>query len=721
VTRKGQYRELFENAADIVYTHDLEGNFRSVNKAVERVAGYSRAEVSRMSLFQLLEPDSSEAVRETIRAILGGSPRTTFEVTLLTRDRRQIALEIGCRLVFRRGRPVGVQGIARDITERKRAEALERDRNRVLELVAGNESLGSVFGSLCLLVERQIPAVRCAVLAYREGRLTLGAAPSMPAAFAGIFEGPEPTPAAAAWGTLLGSGLPARVNLTSEPALETHRSLLSESNLEAGWATPILSREGTLLGAFLLLGERDPETAPGELPGLEAARRLAVVAIEHRQLNDQLAHQARHDALTGLPNRLLFEERLAQALEEARRHNWLLAVLFIDLDRFKQINDTLGHPTGDVALGRVAERLAASVRKSDCLARLGGDEFGLVLTELNDGHDAFRVGQKLLEALSPPLPLGTHEMVLTASIGISLYPRDGRDAATLRRNADTAMYRAKNRGRNQIEFFTAELGLAALEKMEIEHALRRALEYGELELYYQPQTEAGHRLVGLEALLVWNHPKLGTTSPQEFLPVAEESGMIVPIGVWALRSACLQNAKWQRVGFPRLRVAVNVSPIQFARPDFVETVAQALAESGLDPSLLELELTENVVMREPEESVRQMQRLRALGVGLAIDDFGTGYSSLSYLRLLPIDSLKVDRSFVKEVEKDPNTIPLVRAIVALAHGLGLTVVAEGVETQQQFEVLRQIGCDRFQGYLLGEAAPAAMIERLLEAAGSMLR
>jgi len=369
----------------------------------------------------------------------------------------------------------------------------------------------------------------------------------------------------------------------------------------------------------------------------------------------------------------------------------------------------------------VAERLAASVRKGDSLARLGGDEFGLVLTELNDGHDALRVGQKLLEALSPPLALETHEMFLTASIGISLYPRDGRDAATLQRNADTAMYRAKNRGRNQIEFFTAELGLAALEKMEIEHALRRALEYGELELYYQPQTEAGHRLVGLEALLVWNHPKLGTTSPQEFLPVAEESGMIVPIGVWALRSACLQNAKWQRVGFPRLRVAVNVSPIQFARPDFVETVAQALAESGLDPSLLELELTENVVMREPEESVRQMERLRALGVGVAIDDFGTGYSSLSYLRLLPIDSLKIDRSFVKEVEKDPNTIPLVRAIVALAHGLGLTVVAEGVETQQQFEVLRQIGCDRFQGYLLGEAAPAAVIERLLEAAGSMLR
>jgi len=266
------------------------------------------------------------------------------------------------------------------------------------------------------------------------------------------------------------SGLPTRVDLALEPALEAHRSLLSESNLEAGWAIPILSREGTLLGAFLLLCERDPETAPGELPGLEAARGCGG-AIEHRQLNDQLAHQARHDALTGTPQQAALRGAAGTGAGRGAPPQLASGLLFIDLDRFKQINDTLGHPTGDVALGRVAERLAASVRKSDCLARLGGDEFGLVLTELNDGHDAFRVGQKLLEAL-PPASARDARDVLTASIGISLYPRDGRDAATLRRNADTAMYRAKNRGRNQIEFFTAELGLAALEKMEIEHALR---------------------------------------------------------------------------------------------------------------------------------------------------------------------------------------------------------------------------------------------------------
>jgi diguanylate cyclase (GGDEF)-like protein/PAS domain S-box-containing protein len=720
LTGAGQYRDLFENAVDFVYTHDLAGNFTSVNKAAEQITGYSRGEILRMNVRELLDRESYETALEAIREALGGNPCTRFEVALLARDGRRVSLEVGTRLVFRQGLPVGVQGIAHDITERKRAEALERDRNLVLELVASNEPLESVLDRLVRLVEAQCSGVSCAVLLRRGQRWKVGAAPSLPAAFGGLFEGPDPSLVSSAYeGLLLCEPGLRHVDVATDPALRIQRDLLLTAGLKACWAAPIASG-ANLLGALLLYCRTQQEAGARERQLLDTARRLAVVVIEHKQLTDQLAYQAHHDALTGLPNRLMFDQQLEQCLEEARRHNWLLAVLFIDLDRFKQINDTLGHPTGDLVLEQVARRLEGCLRKSDTLARLGGDEFALVLPELNDSPDALRVAQKLLDGLQEPFHVEPHEMFLTASVGISLYPRDGTDAPTLERNADTAMYRAKNRGRNHVEFFTPELGLAALERMEIENALRKALECGELQLYYQPQVEAGNRLAGLEALLVWNHPKLGPTSPRQFIPVAEESGMIVPIGSWALAEACRQNVAWQKAGGARVKVAVNVSATQFCRADFVETVAQTLAQSGLDPALLELELTEGVVMRDLEESARQMDRLRALGVSIAIDDFGTGYSSLSYLRRLPIDSLKIDRSFLKEMDRDANTMPLVQAIVTLAHGLGLTVVAEGVETRHQLEGLREVGCDRFQGFLLGGPAPPEGIEPLLLEKGSVL-
>jgi diguanylate cyclase (GGDEF)-like protein/PAS domain S-box-containing protein len=668
------FRDLFENASDIIYTHDLNGVLTSMNKAAERITGYTREEALGTSVFQRLDADSRVAALEMIQLKLGGAPHTTYEVTLIAKDGRPVALEVGTRLVFRDGIPIGVQGIARDITERKRAEILERDRNRVLELVAGNEPLADVLAELCRLVERQLTGVLCSVLIAHGAESVLGAAPSLP------LGNPE--------------------NLESLVAASCHQF-------------PLVARDGRALGTFLLRCPAGKEAGPEERKVIETARRLAVVAIEQRQLTDQLAHQALHDALTGLPNRSLLEHRLDRALADARRHNWQLAVLFLDLDRFKQINDTLGHSLGDLVLRRVARRLEGCLRKSDCLARMGGDEFTVLLTELADSRDALRVAEKLLASFEKPFPIEGRDLFLTCSIGISLYPRDGQDAVTLQRKADTAMYRAKNRGKNSCEFFAPEFGVAAFERLEIENSLRRALDNQELHLYYQPQVDAGGKLAGFEALLAWNHPKLGLTSPAQFIPVAEESGMIVPIGSWVLAEACRQAAVWQHSGCPRVRVAVNVSATQFSRMDFTQTVTEALSASGLDPSLLELELTEGVVVRDLEESIRQMERVRALGVGISIDDFGTGYSSLSYLRRLPIDALKIDRSFLQEIDREPNTIPLVKAIVALAHGLRLTVVAEGVENQGQMEALRDVGCDLFQGYLLGEPLPAVVAERLI--------
>jgi len=668
------YFDLVEDANDVIYTLDLNGRLTFLNKAAERITGYSRQEALGTPIDEWLDPESRRLSDEMLQQKLGGCPRTTYEVTLRTKDGRRIFLEVSTRLLFRQGVPAGIQGIARDITGRKRAETLERDRNRVLELVASAEPLESVLRELCLLVERQLSGVRCSIFVLRDDRLLPAAGPDRPSS---PHENPPPA-----------------------VAVDLRR-------------VPIQSQSGTLLGELLLEYSGAAAEPEQERVVLEAAVRLAVVAIEQRQLTESLAYRATHDPLTGLPNRSLFERNLEQALAEAQRHGRALAVLFIDLDRFKQINDSLGHLAGDQVLVQAAQRLHGCLRRSDLLARMGGDEFTAVITDLSDTRDAARVAEKLLAAFQEPFLWEGQELFVTASIGVSLFPRDGRDAAALQRNADVAMYRAKSRGRNAFEFFVPELAAAAQHRLQIENSLRKALDKGEFRFFYHPQVDGSGRLAAFEALLVWDHPTLGLTPPSQFIPIAEDCGMIVPIGAWAIQEACRQCALWQSQGLPRAAVAVNISAVQFARQDFVETVAQALSASGLDPTLLELELTENVVLRRLDESARQMERLRALGVSIAIDDFGTGYSSLSYLRRLPVDILKMDQSFLQGGGARPSAMPLVEAIIALAHGLGLKVVAEGVETRDHFEALKAAGCDRFQGYLWGEPLTAEAATRLL--------
>jgi diguanylate cyclase (GGDEF)-like protein len=586
--------------------------------------------------------------------------------------------------------------VQRETTRRRQAEDLERDRNRVLELVARNEPLELVLDQLAQMVERQCPDLGCSVMLLEDNVL-------------GPVGGSRPK-----GGAIQDLQKLDLRDLSDGANGATYRELLPGPVLGSNWAVPILSGSGAVLGAFAIYCSVHRRPAESELEIVGKAGRLAAIAIEQRQLTNRLAHQAQHDALTGLPNRVLFKEELHQALLRARKHGWHVAVLFIDLDRFKQINDTLGHPVGDALLQQVAQRLGGCIRKTDVLARMGGDEFTILLTELADSQYSAKVAQKLLDSLKAPIQVDGFELFVTASIGISTYPRDGTDAATLERNADSAMYRAKNGGRDNFQLFVPEISEAAFESLEMENALRKAVENRELQFRYQPQTDLDGRLTGLEALMVWNHPKLGVIPPSQFIPLAEESGLIITLGSWALHEACRQRAEWQRSWPLPVKVAVNVSVTQFTRPGYVDDVARVLHETGLDPALLELELTETVVMRDIKESARQMQLLRKLGVGLAIDDFGTGYSSLSYLRKLPIHTLKVDRSFLREVDTDPNAVPLLGAIVALAHSLQLCVVAEGVETERQLEALRAVNCDQLQGYLIGE--PLAV-----KATGNLLR
>ena len=424
----------------------------------------------------------------------------------------------------------------------------------------------------------------------------------------------------------------------------------------------------------------------------------------------RLNHLANHDPLTGLPNRNLLHDRLAHAI--ARRREGMAAVLFLDLDRFKLINDSYGHDVGDELLKAVAARLSACLRGEDTVARLGGDEFVVLLEDLPGIDAAASIAGKIAARLAEPLSVGGRELPLAASIGIALYPRDGRVPQDLLKNADTAMYRAKEAGRGGFCFFAGEMNMHALRRLTLENELRRALDGGELEVFYQPQVamDSG-RLLGAEALVRWRHPLKGLVAPADFIPVAEETGLIVALGEQVLRAACRQIADWQRRGLPPLTVAVNLSPRQFRQADLVATIAGILAETGADPARLELEITEGAAMQNADEAVAALRRLRAMGVGLAIDDFGTGYSSLSYLKRFPIDKLKIDRSFVQGVPDDGDDTAIVQAIAAMAGSLKLKLLAEGVESEAQRAFLESLGCAEAQGWLFGRALPAADFER----------
>ena len=428
---------------------------------------------------------------------------------------------------------------------------------------------------------------------------------------------------------------------------------------------------------------------------------------------ESLYRLAHYDALTGLPNRLLFFDRLQQALSQAARHGTLLGVMLLDLDRFKAINDSFGHTAGDALLQAVGRRIGECIRDGDTVARLGGDEFTLLLQDIRQTQHAALVAQKIIEALQQPFLLNGYEVTVNTSIGIALYPLC-RDAETLLKHADTAMYKAKEEGGNGYRFYTDAMSSADTRRLSLEAQLRKAIERDELVLHYQPQVDlVSGRLLGAEALLRWQHPEHGLIPPGEFIPLAEETGLIVPIGEWVLRAACAQNRAWQNAGLAPLRVAVNVSGRQFRHLDLLETIYKTLEDTGLDSRYLEIELTEGVLMQDTVVALQTLHALSAMGVLISIDDFGTGYSSLSYLKRFPIDMLKIDRSFVQDIATDPDDTAIVQAIIAMSHGLGIKTIAEGVETREQLDFLRRHQCDAVQGYCLSRPLPAEAFTQFL--------
>lgn len=613
----------------------------------------------------------------------------------------------------------GVVVMMRDISSRKHAEVRRAEQNRVLEMIATSTPLADVLSSMIKLLESQIAGSVCAaLLCDDDGRhLKLGAAPSLPERYGkqvrGSLIGQDAGPSGRAVHYRHAVYVP---DVRQDPHLVDQMENCGVLGYGACWAQPILSHDGSALGVLTLFVRFPHEPKESEGQAIAMATRIAGIAIERSQAEQRIRHMANHDALTGLPNRTLLSDRLNQVLLHAQRYQRGVTVVFIDLDNFKLINDSLGHRAGDGLLKIVADRMVRCVRRTDTVVRLGGDEFVVVLfDQAPQGADITVTIEKIRDAIREPVKLNDQNFQVTCSMGLASYPNDGLDADTLLMNADAAMYRAKEMGRNNYQLYTSEINIKVHEKLRLQEQLRHALANEEFRLVYQPQVDLRtEKIFGVEALLRWDHPTEGLVSPTTFIPLAEETGLIVPIGDWVLHTACHQNKAWQDAGMAPMTISVNVSARQFLQKDWVARVAHALAVSGLDAQYLELELTESLIMQDLDGAIVIMTQLQGMGVRLSIDDFGTGYSSLSALKHFPIVRLKIDQSFVRELPDGEDNRAIARAVISLGRQLNLKVIAEGVETEKQLNFLRDNDCHEIQGYHYSKPVTPLELEQLLK-------
>ena len=674
-----QYDFLSKYANDMIVVTDRDGRIIEINDRTSQVLGKSRSELVGADLDAVF-PDTFAQYSGTVREQLCKHGRALFEFVWPVPKGKAMPVEVSARLIELEGR-LYTQFIGRDITERRESETALRESQETLNSIL--ESVPDVVWSFSADLSRLRYINRAAESIY-----------GYPAS--DFLENPR------LWFDI--------VHIDDRARIEDHLRQLSPVNPFYNDEYRIVRKDGTerwmhfhgrlVLGAY---------QAPLRIDGIATdvtARKMAELQVQ------VLAY---YDKVTGLPNRSLFDDRLAQALHIAQRSDRKLAVMFMDLDNFKNINDTLGHHMGDMLLQAVSQSIVHSVREEDTVARIGGDEFVVILPDLERGEQAAAVAEKILHAAARPHMLQQQQVHTSVSIGISIYPDDGHEARELVQHADTALYQAKNHGRNNYHFFTREMNQQITRSASIERQLRAAIDAGKLALWYQPQVDtASGELIGAEALLRWPRPDGGFMSPAEFVPVAEDRGLIISIGEWALREACRQCRAWQDDGLPAVPVAVNVSPLQFQRKGFSELVTSILDETGLDARYLELEITESSIMRRAPLVAKLAMELRDAGVGISIDDFGTGYSSLSYLKQIPIDKIKIDRSFIADMLDDADDEAITAAIINLAKNLKLRVLAEGVESQEQLQLLRAMGCNEVQGYYYSSAVEADRFRRFLE-------
>jgi diguanylate cyclase (GGDEF)-like protein/PAS domain S-box-containing protein len=707
-----RFRAAMDMSLDAIYLTDRATmRFIDVNKVGCKWLGYTREELLGLGPESVLPATREQLEREYDQVIAAGSKAVRIENSYITKDGRRGWSELH-RRALREGERWIIVTISRDISERKLAEERQAQHLRHQERIAR-------FGQAALAKRQPAELVREGVQNVLEGL----------AADAVAYFEPGKAPGEAILHALAGSdegrdgaALACGEANPLQRALRSGEPLVVDgAELQIDWAAglrstalvPVRGERGTR-GALCVGFRAANAFAPDALNFVEAAASVLSTGLQRIDSEGRLAFLAQFDSLTGLPNRALLADRFAQMIVLARRRAAGLSVLFVDLDEFKVVNDTLGHAGGDELLKEVAVRLQACVRSGDTVARISGDEFAVVLADLARAEDAAMVAQKILERLGAAFEVCGQEAFVSASIGIAAYPGDGQEAEALIGAADAAMYRAKQAGRNTYQFFTAEINQRSRSRAQLGVELRRALEREEFTVYYQPKVELnGRRLHGAEALLRWKHPERGLVSPAEFIPVLEESGLIVPVGEWVLRRACADLKTWQAAGLAVGPVAVNLSARQFRMQDLDARIKTLVGEAGVAPSLVELEITESQLMHDPDHAIRVMRSLDAAGMRIAIDDFGTGYSSLAYLTRFPVGALKIDRSFVAAANQEPSAATIVRTIIEMAHSLGFTVVAEGVETEEQATFLRLLRCERAQGYLFARPMPAEALEALL--------
>ncbi|GGX80454.1 sensor domain-containing protein [Vogesella alkaliphila] len=648
--------------------------------------------------------------------------------TLELRDGRHF--EWNSQPQFVNGRVVGRVTSFRDISDRKQAEALLAIENEVLEMVVCGQPLKAALGVLADHVEVLSGEMFCTILFRKDSEgaeLACVSGRSLPSnvverlihheqvvlgkVFAAITQ-QENVPKHGLSDEYSG----VIENIGSQPIWTDYCKLMASHGVHACFAVAVRSADRSLLGLIVAHYRTPSKQQPHDRELMWVAAHLVHIAMERRQAEERLQDLAHYDSLTRLPNRALFHDRLHQAMTRLERSKGLVALMFIDLDRFKTINDTLGHDLGDQLLCDTAARLLACVRDVDTVARLGGDEFTIILEQISKAEDAAGIASKIIEMFAAPFHLGHQETFVTPSIGITIFPSDSDNSSHLIKYADTAMYRAKEDGGNGYRFFTSEMNTLASDRLEMENGLRRALARGEFEVYYQPKLNlADGRIIGAEALLRWRHPQRGLVSPGEFIPILEETGLIEQVGSWVLQAVCQQIRLWQTTSaLPPLVIAVNLSGRQLQRSNLATTIADILEETGVEPRFLELEVTESMLMHDPQCAVDVLMQIRNKGIlHIDVDDFGTGYSSLSYLKQFPIDCLKLDKSFVDGLPLDEDDIAISQAVIAMAHSLRLTVIAEGVEREEQLAFLRDNGCDIIQGYIISPPVPAPAFAQLV--------
>lgn len=712
---------LISHIPDCLFAKDRQSRFTMANQATAQVYELEDGrDLCGLTDFDLHEKSIAQGFFDIEQKIMEtGEPRIDMEEHLIEKGGRHRWQSTSKMPLFdASGKVVGLVCIARDITGRKQAENLNQGQTRLLGMIAKRASLTSIFEDLIHLIESQLSGVRGSILLLSADgeHLEHGAAPSLDPAYCKMIDGVEIGPKAGSCGTAAWRQEPVIVSDTqSDPLWEDYKALALEYELISCWSAPIHSYQGKLLGTFALYSDkvRTPTAFERELVGM--ATHIAGIAIERKQAEDRIKYMANHDVLTGLPNRASLEERVGTAMRRAAQRGRWVTVAYIDLDGFNLVNDSFGHQAGDALLVAVAERMRASVRRSDHIFRMGGDEFVVLLNNQPcDADYAKERMETIRRAIATPLTIDGRTIQVTCSMGVATFPDNGTTVAELLSHADAALNFSKRTGRNGLQLFSGEMLTESYEKLQRQTELREAVRSSQFTLHFQPQMDLKTgRIFAAEALVRWEHPEKGIVSPASFIPLAEETGLIVELGDWVLHAACRQAKAWQEAGLPEITISVNVSARQFNEADWVDRVAHALQESGLEARYLELELTESLIMQDVKKAVATMYQLEALGVRLAIDDFGTGYSSLSSLKSFPVDRLKIDKSFVQDLPEDGDDRAIAAAIISLAQKLDLKVIAEGVETAGQVAFLRESGCDEIQGYFLSKPVTAENFALLL--------